>query len=80
MTNEGLEETFYAGLARRFAECRTLLHHSDCDGSIPWRKCRALADRMERLLPTLGQYDTATINWIKGLRLAYLLKQSVTFG
>lgn len=57
----------------------TLLHHSDCDGSIPWRKCRALADRMESLLPKLGQYDTTTIDWIKGLRLAYVSKQNVLF-
>jgi hypothetical protein len=57
-----------------------LLHHSDCDGSIPWRKCRAIADGLESLI-LLGIPGRArTEQFIRGLRLAYVLKQNVTFG
>jgi hypothetical protein len=68
----------------------TLLNHSDCDGTIPWRKCKALADRLEGLLPDLekegdggghiGSYADKTRLMIEGLRLAYDRQETVRFG
>lgn len=65
-----------------------LLHHSDCDGEIPWRSCKGIADSLERLLPKLpagdggghiGNWRDKTKQFIDGLRLAYKRKENVDF-
>ncbi len=66
-----------------------LLHHSDCDGDLPWAECGKIADRLESLLPALaiagsggghiGDFADKTKEFITGLRLAHSQKESVEF-
>jgi len=69
-----------------------LLHHSDCEGSIKWEDCSALADALEGLMPALnrdaasdgygGVFDThaqKAQKFIDGLRKAHELKEDVEF-
>lgn len=65
-----------------------LLHHSDCDGNIPWKRCEAIADSLERLIPKLpdgdagghiGNWRDKTQQFIDGLRLAAKHKENVIF-
>jgi hypothetical protein len=62
-----------------------LMNHSDCDGSIPYGKCRRTAAALEELLnlmPAIGVLDIyrpATERFIKGLRLAASRRQNVRF-
>jgi len=67
-----------------------LLNHSDCDGSIGWRSCKRLADRLEEFMPALrelpdngghiGNWAEKTQDFIDGLRDAYEAKETVRFG
>lgn len=63
-----------------------LLDHSDCDGSLPWVICGALADRLEALLPKLPDATGLprcvredTEQFIAGLRRAYEAREDVEF-
>lgn len=69
-----------------------LLQHSDCDGSILWQHCSAIADALEALLPQLEQrtklasgFFLASIDHqiavrlIAGLRLAASRQEDVEF-
>lgn len=57
-----------------------LLNHSDCDGAIKSHHCRALAKRLEELLPALQPADAAAAQqWIEGLRLAADRNEDVEF-
>jgi hypothetical protein len=64
-----------------------LLHHSDCEGSIPWKSCKPMADELEKLLPKLsgdrgghiGDINEKTKQFIKGLRAAHKAKERVQF-
>lgn len=63
-----------------------LLDHSDCDGDIPYEYTKALADRLEQLLPKIKYQKTghlwhgeATERFIKGLRLAHSRGEAVEF-
>jgi len=65
-----------------------LLDHSDCDGSIPWRQTKRLADRIEELIPALSTEPSlhpAITNeekarqFVDGLRLAWSRHESVGF-
>jgi hypothetical protein len=65
-----------------------LLSHSDCDGDIKWRKCKGIADELEKLLPLIpvekghpeGDYWLKkTQKFIDGLRLAYEKKENLEF-
>ena len=51
-----------------------LLHHSDCDGSIHWRKALPLAEALEA-----RPMDGCAQTFAKGLRKAYAEKKSVLF-
>ena len=53
-----------------------LINHSDCDGSIHWRKAKRLAEALEALEPTPW---SAAGQFAKGLRRAYAEKKSVLF-
>jgi hypothetical protein len=67
-----------------------LLNHSDCDGDIPVKYLKPLADRLEELnaLPGadvdlfghVGDFRMKTQKFIDGLRLAASKRQKVTFG
>jgi len=66
----------------------TLLNHSDCDGSIAWGDCAAMADALEALMPELpadddaghiGNWREKTQAFIDGLRLAAEQKEDVEF-
>lgn len=66
-----------------------LLNHSDCDGTLAWQDCLALAERLEGLLPELpdgsgprhiGDWKECTQDWATGLRLAHERKEDVEFG
>jgi hypothetical protein len=65
-----------------------LLNHSDCEGSIAWKDCKPLADRLTELLPLLrgdggghvGSYAVKTQTFIDGLLLADQLHEDVEFG
>jgi len=66
-----------------------LLHHSDCDGNIPWSKCRKMANELEKIMPLLptdsggghiGDWHDKTQKFIDGLRAAYTEKQNVIFS
>ena len=70
-----------------------LLHHSDCNGDIKWKNCLKIAERLEELLlvnepymPNMDgdlypgySYREAVSQFIKGLKLAYELKENVEF-
>jgi hypothetical protein len=65
-----------------------LLHHSDCDGNIPWSKCRKIANELEKLISKLpdeddgghiGNWREKTQKFVNGLRLAYSKKENVRF-
>src|ERR1043166_7758730 len=60
-----------------------LLHHSDCEGEIPWESCAGIADSLEKLLPKMpvgdagghiGNWRDKTSTFIAGLRKAYAAK------
>jgi hypothetical protein len=63
-----------------------LLNHSDCDGSISWEQCDAIADRLEQVVPLLpadeglphGDREIAK-RFIAGLRDAAERKENVEF-
>jgi len=66
----------------------TLLHHSDCEGDIPWQACGPIADELEALLPKLpnvnvgghiGNWRDKTATFIKGLRAAYSRQENLEF-
>jgi hypothetical protein len=64
-----------------------LLTHSDYDGSIAWQDARALADRLEELLPLLPNTDDpdqdarlSTRKFIRGLRRAAGKRQEIQFA
>lgn len=65
-----------------------LIAHQDCDGEIQAEFCAPLADRLEELIPLLGEedgrghvglYRDATQTFIAGLRNAAKAKESVEF-
>jgi hypothetical protein len=57
-----------------------LLNHSDCDGWIPARCTKALADRLTELLPSLSGWDLEkTQIFISGLREAHKAHKRVNF-
>lgn len=57
-----------------------LLDHSDCDGSLPWRSCKAIADRLDALIPSLSDYDASLAErFSNGLREAFEAKEDVEF-
>jgi hypothetical protein len=65
-----------------------LLYHSDCDGNIPWSKCRKIANELEKLISKLpdedvgghiGNWREKTRTFVDGLRLAYSKKENVRF-
>lgn len=66
-----------------------LLYHSDCDGSIHYKKARGIADELEKLLPLLpdeiepghiGNWKVKTQYFIDGLRCAAKARQMIRFG
>lgn len=60
-----------------------LLHHSDCDGEIPWYVCQMLADRMKEIKIASRWGDGVFISrldaFITGLELAAKEKEDVGF-
>jgi hypothetical protein len=65
-----------------------LLHHSDCEGSIPAADCGPIADRLESLLPMLpkepdaghiGDWAQKTQTFIDGHRRAAAAGEDVEF-
>lgn len=65
-----------------------LLSHSDCDGQINYEDAGKIADTLQLLLPKLqgldggghiGDYGYKTSQFIKGCRLAYILKENLDF-
>lgn len=58
-----------------------LFRHSDCDGSIEWKDCERVADRLSEVVPNLKSKDAAatTIQFIRGLRQAFRAKENVEF-
>ncbi len=64
-----------------------LLDHSDCDGSLAWQDCAAIADRLASLMPHLdgsggghiGDWKEKTQAFIDGLRLASQDQEDVLF-
>lgn len=64
-----------------------LLNHSDCDGEIPWERCEAIADSLERLIPMMtgecgghiGNWKDKTQAFVDGLRLAAKQHENVEF-
>lgn len=65
-----------------------LLYHSDCDGSIPHTRCKAIADALDKLLPLLpnddagghiGNWKDKTSQFIAGLRKAAKARQNLAF-
>jgi len=64
------------------------LNHSDCEGTLHWQDCEAIANDMEALIPKLPQgagvdfsedCTEKTLAFIKGLRLAAANKEDVVF-
>jgi hypothetical protein len=65
-----------------------LLNHSDCEGSIRWQDCDAIADALEAIIPLLpkdkagghiGDWKDKTQRFVDGLRLAWKNKEDVEF-
>ena len=65
-----------------------LLYHSDCEGKIPWKRCKSIAKELEKLLPKFSDEDAEsniinlkekTQTFINGLRLATNKKENVEF-
>ena len=66
-----------------------LLTHSDCDGSIPWDECYAIAGELEELIPAMvrrdrrdgmmSDYEKSTRRFIDGLRDAASAQEDVEF-
>lgn len=65
-----------------------LLHHSDCDGEIPWKDCGMIAVELEKVLPNLpkddagghiGDFRDKTQTFINGLRKANAAKENLEF-
>lgn len=67
-----------------------LLYHSDCEGSIGWNNCQAIADELKELIPLMdenedggghiGNWRETTQKFINGLETAARLKEDLTFG
>lgn len=58
-----------------------LLLHSDCDGDIPWRLCRGLAERLLELSSLLrGAYAGRARTFAAGLNRAFDAKEDVVFA
>jgi hypothetical protein len=58
-----------------------LLAHSDCDGEISWQDCKALADRLEELIPSLSERHAADAQqFADGLYDAASDRQNVEFS
>lgn len=66
-----------------------LLHHSDCDGTIPLEHCAALAKRLRELAPLLrgqnggghmGDIRAAALRFAEGLELAASKGEDVRFS
>lgn len=58
-----------------------LLNHSDCDGIIEWKHAKALANRLEELMPKiLDEYcRQKAVQFVQGLREAVALQEDVKF-
>ena len=64
-----------------------LLNHSDSDGHITWRRCKGIADELEKLLPLIpvaeGPYGNYWVEktqlFIDVSRLAYERKENLEF-
>lgn len=61
-----------------------LLNHSDCDGTLRWQDCAAIADDLESILDDLetkGPFSARerAARWIRGLRKAAKAKEDVIF-
>lgn len=57
-----------------------LLNHSDCDGSIRWQDCEAIAARLEEVAPRLAnEWQEDTARFVAGLREAASLREDVEF-
>ena len=70
------------------------LNHSDCDGEISWLDAAGVANALEQLLPDITKLEDGTHNhiqreggyaavikkFINGCRLAFRLKEPLTFG
>lgn len=57
-----------------------LLHHGDCDGSIPVRDLLPLASRLEEIAPrTSGWIATAALDFARGCRRAARRREAVRF-
>src|SRR5579864_513308 len=63
-----------------------LLYHSDCDGLIKWKKCKAIATELTKMLAELpdedfgghiGNFRCKTQTFIDGLMLAYNSKEDL---
>jgi len=66
-----------------------LLYHSDCEGDLDWKDCRAIADSLEKLISKLpkgdggghiGNWRDTTSKFAKGLRAAHKAKENVEFS
>lgn len=57
-----------------------VLSHSDCDGSIRWQDCEAIAARLEEVAPRLAnEWQEDTARFVAGLREAASLREDVEF-
>jgi len=58
-----------------------LLNHSDCEGSINWGVCAALADRLEELAPKVpdGWMRKRCYVFAEGARKAYAAQTDIEF-
>jgi len=58
---------------------RLLLNHPDCEGELAWQDCAAIADALEALIPSMGEWTDRTQQFVNGLRLAAKRKENVDF-
>ena len=70
-----------AGIIDKKDPIAKLLYHSDCEGTISWKDCSKIANRLEEIYPLLkDKFDKQyTLNWIKGLKEAAKKKEDVEF-
>ena len=64
--------------------------HHDCEGTLPWQFCKALADRLTELMPLLatesdngghiGNWCAKTQQFINGCLSAYEAQEDLHFG
>lgn len=66
-----------------------LLYHSDCDGTIAWQNCKAIAGELKKVLKHLpninagghvGNLHDTTNKFIKGLMRAYKSREDLVFS